>query len=182
MKIEKSTLLEELTSMTGAALIAVKSFKNLSLEELNFKNNQEEWSILECIKHLNLYGAFYLPEIENCILNSNDYQGKSTYKSSFIGDFFVNSVKASNTKKVKAMKTMIPDQSNLSSVTIDQFIKQLEKLKSLLQQAEKMNLMKIKTAISLTKLFKLRLGDTLRFLVHHNERHILQAERLVPVD
>lgn len=181
MKIEKSTLLEELNSMTDAALVTVKSFKHLSLEELNFKNNQEEWSILECIEHLNLYGTFYLPEIEHRILNSNDYQEQGAYKSSFIGDFFVNSIKASNTKKVKAMKTMIPDQSNLSLITIDQFIKQLQKLKSLLQEAEKMNLMKIKTAISLTKFIKLRLGDTLRFLIHHNERHILQAGRLVPI-
>ena len=135
--------------------------------------------MLECIEHLNLYGIFYLPEIEACILGSNEYQKQGQFKSSLIGDFFVNSVKASNNKKIKAIKMMIPDKSNLSLITIDQFIKQLEKLKSLLHQAKMMNLMKIKTSISLTKLFKLRLGDTFRFLAHHNERHILQAEKLI---
>jgi hypothetical protein len=43
-------------------------------------------------------------------------------------------------------------------------------------KAQKVDLTKVKTAISLSKFIKLRLGDTLRFLVYHNERHILQAQ------
>ena len=38
---------------------------------------------------------------------------------------------------------------------------------------------KTKTAISISKLIKLRLGDTFRVLIYHNERHIKQAERAI---
>jgi len=48
----------------------------------------------------------------------------------------------------------------------------------LLIQAKAINLVKAKTPVSLTRLLKLRLGDTLRFLVYHIERHVLQAERI----
>ncbi|MGB3549023.1 MAG: hypothetical protein WBA17_18760 [Saprospiraceae bacterium] len=34
-----------------------------------------------------------------------------------------------------------------------------------------------KTAVSITKLIRLRLGDTLRVVVYHNQRHVAQALR-----
>lgn len=50
-------------------------------------------------------------------------------------------------------------------------------MQELLDQAQKINLSSVKTAISLTSLVKIKLGDTLRFMIYHNERHILQAEK-----
>lgn len=178
MRIEQNTLIEELITGTEASLKAIIRLKGLSVEDLNFKHNHREWSILECIEHLNLYGAFYLPEIEKCILQNTSRKEYGTYKSSLIGDYFVNVIKADNPKKMKAPNMMIPEPSHLSAVTIDKFIKQLEKLISLLKQAKKVDLIKAKTPISLTKFITLRLGDTLRFVVYHNERHVLQAEKI----
>jgi hypothetical protein len=103
---------------------------------------------------------------------------KKYFKSGRIGNYFVNMISASNSKKIKATKNMDVTGSELNLSTLNQFIKQLEWLESLLEKAEKVDLNKVKTSISLTKLIKLRLGDTLRFLVYHNERHILQAKRI----
>lgn len=50
-------------------------------------------------------------------------------------------------------------------------------LRYLLELAKNADLVKVKTSISLTKLIKLRLGDTFRFLVNHIERHVLQAQQ-----
>jgi hypothetical protein len=66
----------------------------------------------------------------------------------------------------------------LSITTLDRFLKQQELLKALLQQALEADITKIKTAISLSKFIKLRLGDTFRFYVYHIERHIAQAEKI----
>ena len=177
MKIESIKLLEELIKLTQEAKSQVEEFKTLSHKQLNYKANEGEWSILECIEHLCLYGKFYLPEIEKRITGSvpNEQQ---YFKSGFLGNYFVNMIKASNTKKIKATKQMDSTGSNLNSSTINQFIKQLNWLETLLVKAKKVNLNKVKTSISLSKLIKLRLGDTLRFLVYHNERHILQAKQI----
>ncbi|MGB0880459.1 MAG: DinB family protein [Polaribacter sp.] len=177
MKIQQSKLLSELRNETAKALSQLEEFKNYSIKELNYKPSISEWSILECIEHLCLYGKFYLPEIEKCLTNAKT-ENKILFKSSFIGDYFVNMIKASNTKKIKATKQMDSTGSDLNVSTINQFMKQLEWFDSLLIKAEKVNLTKVKTSISLTKLIKLRLGDTLRFLVYHNERHVLQAKRI----
>jgi len=177
MKTNQQQLLTELYQLTEQASAAAQTFKNLPLAQLNFKPTDAAWSILECIEHLNLYGKFYLPEIEEALQKAAKVDATNVYKSSFLGDFFVNSIKAGNQKKMKATQMMLPQKSDVSITTLDQFIKQTERLKTILTQARQCDLTKPKTPISLTKFLNLRLGDTLRFLVYHNERHILQAEK-----
>jgi hypothetical protein len=79
---------------------------------------------------------------------------------------------------MSAQKEMNPLNCDLTITTIDRFLKQQQHLESLLTQAKAIDLVKAKTPVSLTRLLKLRLGDTLRFLVYHIERHVLQAERI----
>ena len=43
----------------------------------------------------------------------------------------------------------------------------------------KIDLNKTKTAISISKLIKLKIGDTFRVVVYHNERHLIQAEKIL---
>lgn len=177
MKIEQSKLINELRNLTHVAKEQVLEFKTYSPEQLNYKSNDTDWSVLECIEHLCLYGKFYLPEIENRILKVGSVNN-TYFKSGFLGNYFVNMIKASNIKKIKATKQMDVTGSELTMSTINQFLKQLEWLDSLLVKSEKVDLTKVKTSISLSKIIKLRLGDTLRFIVYHNERHILQAKRI----
>ena len=44
-------------------------------------------------------------------------------------------------------------------------------------ESKKLQLEKIKVPIALTKLIKTKIGDTLRFTIYHNERHIIQSEK-----
>ena len=71
-----------------------------------------------------------------------------------------------------------PIGSKLTTLTLDRFLKQQEMLKSLLHQARNVDLTKTKVPISLTRLIKLRLGDTFKFFIYHIERHVIQAERV----
>ena len=177
MKIEQSKLIAELRRETQKAKSQLEAFKTYTIEELNFKPNDAKWSVLECIEHLCRYGKFYLPEIEQRMIASESAP-KPYFKSGLIGNYFVNMIKASNTKQLKTVKSMDTTGSQLNRGTINQFTKQLEWLDVLLGQAQDVDLNKVKTSISLTKAIKLRLGDTLRFLVYHNERHLLQAKRI----
>ena len=178
MKANQQALLQELLQLTESASESLNKFRDLTLSQLNFKKTQETWSILECIEHLNLYGKFYLPELEKALISSSKVGRDNIYESSFLGDFFVDSIRAGNKKKMKATQAMTPVQSDLSVTTIDLCIKQMDLLKALLNQAKERDLVKMKTPISLTRFLKLRLGDTIRFLVYHNERHMQQAERV----
>lgn len=179
MQINSRQLLTELISMTDDAIEAAQRFKTYDLRILNFKKDAQSWSILQCLEHLNLYGDFYLPEIEKRIDASAYRNPEAVFHSGIIGNYFANLMQGKNgkIKKLKSPKDKRPSESNLSVLTIDRFIKQLEMLKTLLAKATQVDLTKTKTAISISSLIKLRLGDTFRFFIFHIDRHIRQADR-----
>ncbi|WP_214228330.1 DinB family protein [Pedobacter sp. B4-66] len=179
MKITNSLLIEELLATTAWSTHTVEKLKDLEIDQLNEKNSPAEWSALECIEHLNLYGNFYLPVIEQAILSQKPNKTPGIFKSGFIGDYFVYmiSAKSGKIKKMSTTKDKNPLGSVLTLTTVDRFLKQQQLLKTLLEQASYVDMTKLKTPISITKMVRLRLGDTLRFMVYHIERHIIQAER-----
>lgn len=180
MQIRKDLLIEELLLITENAAATAKKFKELDNTRLNFKKDPASWSILECVEHLNRYGDFYLPEMEKKILENKNKHSSGLFHSGILGNYFAKLMKGKN-GKIKKMKTpgnKNPAGSSLSITTIDRFLKQLDLLKALLNQARGVDLTKVTCAISLTRFIKLRLGDTFRFYVYHIERHMLQAERV----
>jgi len=180
MQTDSETLIEELLALTARASEAAKKFKELSPHQLNYRTSVDKWSILQCIDHLNLYGDFYLPEIEKQILENKALSKPRQFKSGIIGNYFANLMKVRNgkVKKMKSPKDKAPSNSELTITTIERFLKQQEHLRSLLMQARSVDLTKIKVAISITKFIRLRLGDTFRFFIYHIERHIIQAESI----
>lgn len=79
---------------------------------------------------------------------------------------------------MKTFQNMNPLNSKLDKKVIDEFINQQESLLRLLEESRKVSLNKTRTAISISKLIKLKLGDTFRFVIYHNQRHMVQAQRI----
>lgn len=178
MRIIAKDLLRELSEITNQANDAALSFMELSVEKLNDKKTPESWSILECLEHLNLYGEYYLPELNNR-MKTSERKVVPVFISGWLGNYFANSMKEKNGKitKMKSPKDKVPATSHLNKETINRFLSQTEQLKSLIKEAETKDLNKIRIPISLSKYIKIKLGDTLRFYVYHIERHIAQAQR-----
>lgn len=91
---------------------------------MNNKETPEQWSILECIEHLNIYGEFYNPEIKACLDISKTSSGK-IFKSGIIGNYFYNLIKPKDKlNKMKTLKVNNPIGSYLDKSVIDKFINQ----------------------------------------------------------
>ena len=181
MAIATETLLKNLLEITRENLISAEQLKSNPMDLLNWKKNNESWSVLECIEHLNRYGDFYIPEITNKI-SASKHQPAENFKSSWLGNYFSNSVSyKEDLNKMKTFKSMNPLNSKLNIDTLEKFIQQQHQIIELLEKAKNVNLDKTKTAISISKLIKLRLGDTFRVLIYHNKRHIKQAEKTLSI-
>src|SRR5687768_15923049 len=98
MQTDNNTLVEDLLAITENATTAARRFKELTEAQLNFKKQPDQWSILECIEHLNRYGDFYLPEIEKAILAYKTNNGKHIYRSGLLGHYFANLMKVKDGK------------------------------------------------------------------------------------
>ena len=176
--MESNALLEDLIQSCADNAKEVKRFKNIPLSILNQRPEPNSWSALECIEHLNYYGSFYLPEIDFRIKNSRYQIYNTEFTSTWLGNYFAKLMRPKEQlNKLKTFKSMDPMGSNLSPEVIDTFLYQQKQLCQLLERARKVDLNKTKTAISISKLIKLRLGDTFRVVIYHNQRHVLQALR-----
>lgn len=182
MQTDNKSLIEELLILTERAAGAARRFKGLPESNLNFRNHPQQWTVLECLEHLNRYGDFYLPAIQKSILAQKTHHASTIFRSGIFGNYFANLMRVKHGKitKMRTPADKNPLGSQLSITTIDRFLKQLEMLKSLLDQARYVDLTRTKVPLSISTLIKLRLGDTFRFFVYHIERHIVQAEKVLP--
>ncbi len=177
--MEQDILLKQLHDMTAAHLKTVRSFQCLPEETLNYRPSENAWSILECIEHLVRYGEFYIPEISKRIKVSN-YGTTKFFKSGLLGNYFAEMMlPKQGMKKMKTFKSMNPSGVKLDVSVLTIFAEQLEELLDILSKAALTNLNRTRTAISISKWVKLRLGDTLRVVIYHNDRHIVQARNVL---
>lgn len=178
--MESAKLTEDLIDRTKNVLAKAKELQNLSESQLTKKASKDSWSAIECIEHLNLYGDFYLPEIKKQI-NNSIYPPAKTFKSSWLGNKFANSVAPrENLNSMKTFKDKNPVLlGSVRKNVISEFIRQQESMLNLLEASTQVNLNKVKTAISISKFIRLRLGDTFRVVIYHNQRHLEQAFKAI---
>jgi hypothetical protein len=179
MQQDSTQLLRDLEDILNNSIQQIQAFKHMSSEQLNYRAHAKSWSILECLEHLNLYGDFYLPEMERAIIKSGSPK-VDLYKSGWLGNYFADLMRAEKGKKMASPKDKNPIYSALNETTVIRFEKQAERLKHILDLAKNANLNKVKCSISISRFIKLKLGDTLRFYLYHIDRHIQQAAKIQP--
>lgn len=179
MKISTSEFLNELRNRTEEHLQFAEMLSLKTEHDLNFRTSTESWSTLECLEHLNRYGDFYIPEISRTI-SSAGKPSQLYFKPGILGNYFAKSMlPKEKLNTMKTLKAMNPIHSNLDKSVVDTFIKQQKKMLELLEEAQFIDLEKTETSISISKLIKLKLGDTFRFVIYHNARHVEQIKRIL---
>lgn len=179
MKISNRALISELRERVEDCENRVTELTQLDPEILMWKQNPESWNALECIEHLNMYGDFYIPELRKRMkMATVEISPENlSFKYGWWGNYFVNAIAPKpegELNKMNAFKKLNPISKPLEISVLSKFLKQQKELKGLLTVAEKIDLNKIKTDTTIP-LVKLRLGDTFRAEIYHNQRHVNQA-------
>lgn len=176
--MQSETLIQSLLEKSKQVLNQIEKLKILDADTLQWRENETSWNILECIEHLNLYGDFYLPQIESKIKNSAT-KPDLVFRSGMLGSYFAKSMQPKERRnKMKTFKDKNPLHANLDKSVIDKFINQQIKLLDLLNKSRNVSLNKVKIETSISKLIKFKLGDTFQFFINHILRHLKQIERI----
>lgn len=177
MKIRSEELIQDLIERTRQNINKAELLKSKTDAALNYKTTSQSWSALECLEHLNLYGRFYLPEIAKRI-NETPSRKETYFKSGWLGNYFANSLlPKEELNKMSTFKNMNPLNSKLDRTVINDFLNQQIQILELLDKSKDVSLNKTKTSISISSWIKLKLGDTFRVVIYHNQRHMMQAEK-----
>lgn len=181
MKVLSGYLIEDLKKRTKSNIQQAEKLKNLSETTLNWRTNEKSWSILECFAHLNILHGFYISEISSRI-QASPFVYNQHFKSGWLGNYFAQMMYPKNNfKKVKTLKKYNPLDKKLSRDTVTIFIADQNSILVILEDAMGVDLNRTRTSIAFLEFIKLKLGDTLRILVYHNQRHVQQAIGLLEV-
>jgi hypothetical protein len=178
MKLDKYRLIEELeTELRNQIILVEENFENVPETVLQRPSSSAGWSILQCLDHLNSYGLYYLPQIADALKRAKRFDS-SVYRSGWLGDYFTKIMSPeTGTKKFKAFKDHEPAKVLDSKRVISEFLRQEKLLLGYLIEAKSLDMASVKIPLSISPLIGIRLGDTFRFLLAHNRRHLLQAKR-----
>lgn len=176
--IDSSSLIYNLEARIEASItLAVTTFQNVDTTTLLQPSNTGGWSIAQCLEHLNSYGDFYLPHIKKSLDNAAKQHSNTSFKSSWLGNYFTQMMLPNSGKKYPAMKKHMPKKDLDAHAVVAEFIHQQELLLSYLVIAKGKDLNTIKIPLSISRFLKLKIGDVFQFIVAHNERHLIQAQR-----
>lgn len=152
--------------------------KGLSQEQLNWQPQPGTWSVGQCVEHLCVTNEVYLPAI------SASLQGKPVspvqditlgwFARWFITSFIEPSPK---TKRARAPKKIVPGV-RIEAVVLDRFLRTNQAARELIQQASDRDVNRIRFKNPLLSLIRFTVGTGLTIVARHEQRHLLQAERV----
>ena len=181
-KFKTADLLNDLTEDVRRIKEAAEFFAASEHPKLAYSPDPGRWSVVQILEHLNAYNRYYLPAIEK-ELSITTGDTSAWFTSGYWGEKFTKMMKPSTVYEVKnKMKTQkkmsFPNSLNVETV-LKEFAAGQDKLLLLLEMAKGRDLAKLRIPISISKLVRLRLGDTFRFLIAHEQRHMVQARNVL---
>ncbi|GAB3743591.1 DinB family protein [Spirosoma lituiforme] len=160
---------------------AVECFQNMDDATLSQPSPTDGWSIAQCLAHLNSYGSYYLPRLEQGLSTGQAQPVTHRFESSWLGAFLTRLMDPkTGKKKFRAIKRHRPAEGCPAHGVVAAFIDQQEQLLLLLRQAVHVDVNGVRIPLSISPWLHLPIGDVLQFLVAHTERHIVQANRNLP--
>jgi len=178
----RQVLITELLDRTELLKASTKPFLRLTDEQLLDRPAPGKWSIAEIYAHLNLSMDQYIRSILSKIALAPDYPADG-YRSGWIGDFVYVRIMPrpdGSVFKLKALAAHYPEHQRLDGrEELESFQRHCDALDDILRHVRTKDLRGIRIPFFINGLVSLRLGDILRFLVAHGERHLLQAQRII---
>jgi len=157
------------------------NFGELSEDILNWKVNEEKWSIGQCIDHLNVTNKQYFAIFEKVI--EGNYQShwmrKMPGATNFMGKMILDSVKPLNEKKVKTFAVFEPIQSNIGINVIEEFKKGQNSLQQYFERMDRLDAEKIIVSSPVNKYIVYTLAKAIDIVVVHEQRHFNQAKNVL---
>lgn len=172
-----STLLENLMADVRAIILEANAVSQLPASVLQQQPAPGSWSAIQVLAHLNFYSRHYNTAIE-AGLHRHTTTPSATYKPGWLGNYFTGMMMPGKDSrignKMSAPKTAIPAPMPPTDATLQEFLQHQHHLLTLLQLAATAHLGNIRIPTSLSSFITLKLGDTFRFVVAHEQRHFVQ--------
>ncbi len=181
--MERAQLLHQLREDTQNILQTVESqFVPLTYDQLSARPSPNRWSVLECLEHLNIADAHYLYQFSQKLPKAIPNDQAVQFRPGWLGSYFVKMIKpkpdGTIPSPMKTISKFVPMVTTHKD-TMERFLADQRSLLNVLDQCAVLDLNKVKITSAIGPIVTFKLGDALRFLIGHNQRHILQAQNVL---
>lgn len=159
--------------------------RELSREQFNWQPEPGRWSMAECMVHLNisarLFGEAMLSAAEAA--RTAGVFGEGPFHYGLVSRFFFRAIKPGNQKRYKAPRRFVPPAvEHEVGAVLDEFRAAGTRWEACVQQANGLDLARVRVPSPALSLLKLPLGAMLAIQAMHEQRHLLQARLVKEAD
>ena len=156
-------------------------FGQLDNDQLNWKPNQQTWSIAQNIDHLIVINETYFPLLAQ--LRSGEYKksfmSKFGFLVNFLGNAILKSVNPDRGKKVKTFPIWEPNSGTISTDIVSRFISHQSKLKEEIESCKDLILTNAVITSPANNNIFYKLETAFDIIVTHEKRHLQQAKEIL---
>ena len=173
-----ASVVSDLEQISGDVRAA---FGGLDSEQLNRKADEQSWSVAQCLDHLITINSLYFPIFETLRSGKpvNTFLEKYSPLSGFFGRYLIKAMMPENPKKIKTSPKAYPSSSEIGSDIVDRFEDHNGKLADHIGGISPEVVVNTIITSPLAGFVTYSLDDCLTMLVVHEQRHVLQAKRVV---
>lgn len=181
-KFKSEEFINQLQADVKQIIAAAEHLQTADPVKLSYAPAEGQWTVAQVLEHLNTYNRHYLPLIEKSMVHISK-DTSAWFIPGFWGNYFTKMIMPKNVfeikNKMKTSKNYSPDKGVNVEAVFKEFFQHQNKLLQLLDVARRRNLNNIHIPITISKLVRLKLGDMFRFLIAHEQRHMIQARNAI---
>lgn len=161
-------------------IVAESLVAELDDDQFNWRPSETQWSIGDCLEHLNVTSRLYWPVITEAVMNSrmNGWMHPGPYKHPWLGNLFVRSMEPPVRKRFKTPRKFSPLRNQPLNLVWSQFVNFQERMLEMIREANGVDLARTKLKSPAFKLIKLTLGQAFSLTAAHERRHLWQAQEV----
>ncbi|GAB4340553.1 MAG: hypothetical protein OHK0038_20060 [Flammeovirgaceae bacterium] len=179
--MEKLSLAESVKILELIGQKVEGTFGRLSAGQLNWQPSLDSWSIGQCLKHIIQSNELYfviLQSIANGTKKSSFWE-KMPFLPQLFGNLLINSIDPKNLRKSKTINKVNPIRSNVEANIVRGFLLHQESLIEKLNATSKVDAKNTVITSPFAGFIVYTLSDLYNILWLHEERHFLQAKRVM---
>ncbi len=168
-------LISELNAADDRATALAKA---LTPQQLNWKPRPGEWSVGQCLEHLCVANEVYCRAISNS-LGGHPLTMVQDITPGWFGQWFIRNYiePSSRTTRRRAPKKIRPGAQVEPSI-LDRFLNSNHSARELVHRARNYDVNRIRFRNPFVPVLRFTVGTGLEILSKHQQRHLLQAERM----
>ena len=169
-------------------------WSSLDVAALSARPGPKSWSAIDCVEHVRRANAMYLRHMDRAIDQAEQRKRRpvETFHPGAIGERMRRMLeprpqapegdgRPGIRARTRTFGSYDPAKDATPpdpAATLDRFGEQLDRMTALAERLERVDL-HARTNTLLGPLLRLRIGDAVRYLVAHADRHLVQAERAI---